>query len=99
MSGFNLPPGCSVRDVNEATETEYVRSPMGEDYHRGELQHVAREWHGGQFSALYAFASSGTVVDGLGSEARRCAEQCTDDIEADKLRALASLDTEEGAEE
>jgi hypothetical protein len=29
---------------------------------------IASEWHGGQFMPLYAYSSSGTIVDGLDSE-------------------------------
>jgi hypothetical protein len=31
-------------------------------------RHIASLWHGGQFSPLYAFASSGSITDGLESE-------------------------------
>lgn len=37
-----------------------------------ELRELASQWHGGQFSPLYAFASSGTVVAGAANEARIC---------------------------
>jgi hypothetical protein len=33
---------------------------------------TAADWHGGQGSALYAYASTGTVVDGLVTEIREC---------------------------
>jgi hypothetical protein len=42
-------------------------------------RYVASLWHGGQFSPLYAFASSGTIIDGLESE-----------IEADLQNSSAS---------
>jgi hypothetical protein len=32
---------------------------------------IASEWHNGQWSSLYAFASSGTVTNGLCPEIRR----------------------------
>lgn len=35
-----------------------------------EARRIASEWHGGQASALYALASSGTVVAGLNMECR-----------------------------
>ena len=36
------------------------------------LQATASDWHSGQASALYAFASSGTVTPGLIAEVREC---------------------------
>lgn len=36
-----------------------------------EYRQIASEWHGGQASALYAYASSGTIVPGLCAEIRR----------------------------
>lgn len=39
-----------------------------------DVRTVASYWHGGQGSALYAFASSGTIVDGLESEIEECIE-------------------------
>lgn len=33
---------------------------------------LAADWHGGQASALYAFASTGTVVPGLTREVEQC---------------------------
>ena len=71
---------------------EYIRSPAGEEYHRAELREVASQWHGGQWSALYAFSSSGAVVDGLGSEAQKCADTCEDACESDKLMTIAGLE-------
>jgi hypothetical protein len=78
------------------SDSEYIRSPMGEEYHVYELQEVAGHWHSGQWSALYAFCSSGTVVCGLSSEAAKCAQLADDMIEADKLNAIASLPEPEG---
>ena len=37
-----------------------------------EFRFVANEWHGGQFSALYAFSSTGTVQETLSCEIRSC---------------------------
>lgn len=50
------------------------------------FQYLAQAYHGGQFSALYAYASSGTVTIGLAREvesALRIAEngEYWDDIE------------------
>lgn len=36
------------------------------------LQSIAAEWHSGQFSALYAYASSGAIQSGLSKEIREC---------------------------
>lgn len=36
------------------------------------LQTIAAEWHGGQSSALYAYASSGTITHGLSREIVAC---------------------------
>src|SRR5262245_39790477 len=43
----------------------------------GNLQHrqTAADWHGGQDSALYAYASTGTVVTGLAGEIEDCIAQ------------------------
>lgn len=69
----------------------YIRTSLGE-YHIAELRHVASEWHGGQVTALYAFSSTGSVVPGLATEARQCAERCKDAEEADKLAAITQLE-------
>lgn len=37
------------------------------------LQTIAAEWHGGQNTALYAYASTGNIQPGLSAEIRRCA--------------------------
>lgn len=48
------------------------------------LQTIAAEWHSGQNSALYAYASTGTVHPELSIEIRRC-------IPAAKPKELAEL--------
>lgn len=48
------------------------------------LQTVAAEWHQGQSSALYAYASTGIIQPGLATEIRRC-------IPAAKAKELAEL--------
>jgi hypothetical protein len=73
-------------------DDEYIKAPSGATYHRGDLRLLAYDWHGGQSSALYAFASSGTPLSGLASEARQCVGLTDDPIEADKLHAIASLE-------
>jgi hypothetical protein len=37
-----------------------------------ELRAIASAWHGGMSSPLYAFASSGAIVDGIEREIREC---------------------------
>ena len=63
-----------------------------------ELRLLATEWHGGQFSPLYAFQSTGSVVPGLFAEAWRCALYADANgmpEEAEALRRIAKLDTGE----
>lgn len=36
------------------------------------LQTIAAEWHNGQNSALYAYASTGTIESGIANEIRAC---------------------------
>ena len=36
------------------------------------LRQIAAQWHGGQASALYAFASTGTVLPGIEAEIKSC---------------------------
>jgi hypothetical protein len=42
----------------------------------GEARHIASEWHSGQWSALYAFSSSGTIQSGLESEVETIISEC-----------------------
>jgi hypothetical protein len=51
------------------------------------LRTVASQYHGGQWSALYAFASTGTVTTGLIRECRECLEWC----EQQDRKALAAI--------
>lgn len=69
---------------------EMVTTPLGE-YYISELKDVASLWHSGQWSALYAFSSSGTVTSGLEREAKQAMENCEDPIEWDQLRAISML--------
>lgn len=90
------PRMLGMRDIAYEDIPEYVRSDeSGETYHREELRQLAGEWHGGQWSALYAFSSSGTVVPGLATEAVSAADKSADIIEIDKLRTLATLEPED----
>lgn len=56
------------------------------------LRAVAARWHTGQWSALYAFASTGTVVPGLYSEAMACARKAQSRRERKLLEMIANLD-------
>ena len=40
----------------------------GEPSMRGRMRRIASEWHGGQSSALYSFASTGTITDATRDE-------------------------------
>lgn len=56
-----------------------------------ELRATAAEWHGGQWSPLYAFASSGTVVRGAAHDAEHAMRYyCDDKTDAERaeLRRL-----------
>lgn len=73
---------------------------MSEQMTVDELRRVASEWHGGQTSALYAFSSSGTVVDGASLEADRVVSRLeggydpgTGDEPAELLREARALAT------
>lgn len=52
---------------------------------------LAERWHGGQFLPLYAFSSTGTIVEGLAGEIRSCveiAEKRPDDHHPIEISAL-----------
>lgn len=66
------------------------------------LREIAAEWHGGQWSALYAFASSGTVLAGASSEPARDLRSTRSDnvLGRRELAALRDfLETHEPGEE
>ena len=74
-------------------ETEWIHTPEGE-WHRVDLALMASYWHSGQFSPLYALASSGSVVAGLAAEAGRSVELAGADglwEDAETLRAIVAL--------
>lgn len=50
------------------------------------LQAVAAEWHSGPASALYAYASTGTVKAGLAREIAACLPQAKPREQADLMR-------------
>jgi len=58
------------------------------------LQQTASEWHSGQWSPLYAFASTGHVDPQLGAEIRDCLRDA-DKENARKLRAILKYIGEE----
>lgn len=55
---------------------EYIKDVEGmfDSFHVSELRTIASYWHGGQFSPLYAFASSGSITPGLAKEALEAAK-------------------------
>lgn len=55
-----------------------------------ELRMTAANWHSGQGSPLYAFASSGTVVPGATREAKQCLSYVRGSREGDRLRKLVA---------
>jgi len=62
----------------KAESDRLIRCPSqcGDEAYVADARETAYLWHGGQASALYAFASTGTVLPGLGSSARACADHC-----------------------
>jgi len=53
-----------------------------------EYREIASQWHGGQSSALYAYASTETRIEGLESEVKRCLELATSAKECAKLSSF-----------
>lgn len=54
---------------------------------------LAGQWHGGQWSALYAFCSSGAILVGLDTEIKAAIKEATG-CERRKLRAfLAEIES------
>lgn len=68
-------------------------------YSVGELRRVAQDWHGGQWSPMYAFSSSGTVTSGLYGEAMQNFRRTKNTQEKSKLKALATYALQNEAEE
>jgi hypothetical protein len=61
--------------INGDDSPEYYKLHLfGDEVHRADLREVASEWHGGQWSALYAFASSGAIARGLAWECEKAAK-------------------------
>jgi hypothetical protein len=53
-----------------------------------EYREIASQWHGGQSSALYAYASTETRIEGLEAEVKRCLQLADS---AKEYRKLASF--------
>jgi hypothetical protein len=73
-------PSCDSPNVRPVDEDEHEDDEDDEDEYDDELdemsaRRLASEWHGGQSSPLYAFASSGTITDGLIREIDETLEQ------------------------
>lgn len=66
---------------------EYVPDGYVFPFDEDDARCVAGEWHGGQWSALYAFSSSGTVTAGLLAEVREAVEIADGDRYDDRDRA------------
>lgn len=49
---------------------------------------IASEWHGGQFTPLYAYSSTGTILDGLDSEIDAALKLHAPESEKRRLREL-----------
>jgi hypothetical protein len=79
-------------------EREWIVTALGE-WHRSELRDWAGYWHSGQFSALYAYCSSGSVVTGLAAECRRAVWAAERDGLWEDWDALTALLTLAEAEE
>lgn len=53
---------------------------------------IACEWHGGQWSPLYALCSSGAIVEGVEAEITECLQSVADDdTEFSEARLVALL--------
>jgi hypothetical protein len=80
--------------INDDDSPEYYKlHRFGDEVHRADLRDVASEWHGGQWSALYAFASSGAIVRGLACECDTAAQfasinEAADDHQPNEQRAF-----------
>ena len=53
-----------------------------------EYREIASQWHGGQSSALYAYASTESKVPGLEAEVKRCLKLATSAKEKSKLASF-----------
>lgn len=56
---------------------------------REEARRIAQDWHGGQFSPLYALVSSGTLTPGANAEVWDCLRDGTGAGDREDLSALA----------
>lgn len=76
-SGLSLCEDCDLAE-DDASEPR-------------DLRKLASEYHSGQASALYAYASSGSLVDGLAAEARACLAIAAEHGEEDAMRELLTI--------
>lgn len=74
--------------------TDDGRLVLADDYEG--LRATAQDWHGGQWSAFYALASTGTITRGLAAEAAACLKCEGSHLESlndsENLRAIAELE-------
>ena len=69
---------------------DYTLDALDADGNPLDARSLAADWHGGQWSPLYALASSGTPVRGLGEEVRQALAIASTDEDRDQLAALAA---------
>lgn len=69
------------------------QSQCGDEHYVADARKTAYLWHSGQASPLYAFASTGTVLRGLASEARACADHAN--AMTDERRKVEELTSED----
>lgn len=62
--------------------------------HIDDLRRVASEWHGGQSTPLYTFASSGAVVGGVAEEIEACLETASPEDRAELKQLLEFVEPE-----
>jgi hypothetical protein len=66
--------------------------------HIGDLRRVAADWHGGQSTPLYAFASSGAVVEGVAEEIEACLETASPEDRAELKQLLVFVEPEQAGQ-
>lgn len=78
---YLVPPTNDTDRINYAIrEADESGQLIGE----GTARLIASQWHGGQWSALYAFASTGTILEDL-------IHEIEDDLESDNEGHLSAL--------
>lgn len=78
----------------KAESDRLIRCPSqcGDEAYVAEARETAYLWHGGQASAIYAFASTGTVLPGLSEEAEKCRAEANKEQDKSKPYALTDDD-------